>query len=195
MRDSQFGIKEELTSAISDKIKIAVGGGVYFDQANYFSFENANGFYSPLEEEFNAAPRENRLDLETKTSAYGYAQASFQITPRFSITPGIRLDRYGISSETLFSPRIGARFNVVPRVALTFAAGIYRQPPSLFVLSLTPENRNLKTQKATHIIGGIEWLIREDIRVRFEAYRKNYENLIVQPLRPTQNFALGRKLF
>ena len=101
LRDSQFGIKEELTSAISEKIKIAVGGGVYFDQANYYSFENASGFYSPLEEEFNAAPRENRLDLETKTSAYGYAQTSFQITPRFSVTPGIRLDRYGISNETL----------------------------------------------------------------------------------------------
>ena len=148
LRDSQIGIKEELTSAISDKIKIAVGGGVYFDQANYFSFENANGFYSPLEEEFNAAPRENRLDLETKTSAYGYAQATFQITPRFSITPGIRLDRYGISDETLFSPRIGARFNVVPRVALTFAAGIYRQPPRSFcpvAHAGKPESENAKS--------------------------------------------------
>ena len=31
--------------------------------------------------------------------------------------------------------------------------------------------------------------------MRFEAYRKNYENLIVQPLRPTQNFALDGNYF
>jgi outer membrane receptor for ferrienterochelin and colicin len=190
LRDSQVGIKEELTSAIFQKLQISVGGGLIFDQANYFTYENTGQFNSPLEEEFNAAPRENRLNLGTKTSAYGYAQATLQISPRFSITPGIRLDRYGLTDETLASPRFAARFNVVPKISLTFAAGIYRQPPSLFVLSLTRENRNLKSQSATHFIGGIEWLAREDLRVRFEAYQKNYQDLIVQPLRPTQNFAL-----
>jgi outer membrane receptor protein involved in Fe transport len=78
---------------------------------------------------------------------------------------------------------------------LTFATGVYRQPPSLYVLSLTAGNRNLKSQTATHIIGGIEWLAREDLRVRFEAYRKNYSDLIVQPLRPTQNFVLDGNYF
>jgi len=195
LRDSQFGIKEELTSALSRKLQIAVGGGLYFDQADYFTFENTGRFISPPEEEFNAVPRQNRLDLDTKTSAYGYAQATFNFTPRFSVTPGIRVDSYGLTGETLASPRVGARFGVNSKIVLTFAAGIYRQPPSLFVLSLTPNNRNLKSQTATHFIGGIEWLAREDLRVRFEAYQKNYDNLIVQPLRPTQNFALNGNYF
>jgi len=191
LRDSQVGIKEELTSALSRKLQIAVGGGLIFDQANYFTFENTGFFFSPLEEVFNAAPRQNRLKLDTKTSAYGYAQMTWRISPRFSVTPGIRLDHYGLTGETLASPRIGARFGVNSKIALTFAAGVYRQPPSLYILSLTPNNRNLKSQTATHVIGGIEWLAQENLRVRFEAYRKNYDDLIVQPLRPTQNFALG----
>lgn len=195
LRDSQFGIKEELTSAVSKKVQIAVGGGVYFDQANFFTFENAGRFFSPLEEEFNALPRENRLKLDTAVSAYAYAQTTLNITPRFSITPGIRVDRYGITPETHTSPRIGARFGVNSKIHLTFAAGIYRQPPSLFVLSLTPNNRNLKTQTATHVIGGIEWLAREDLRVRFEAYQKTYIDLTVQPIRSTQNFALDGNYF
>jgi len=195
LRDSQFGIKEEATSAISNRLQIAFGGGVYSDNANYFTFENSSRFYSPLEEEFNAAPRQNRLELGTKTSAYAYAQANWRVTPRFSVTPGVRVDRYGLTDETLVSPRIGARFGVSSKIALTFAAGIYRQPPSLYVLSLTPNNRNLKTQTATHFIGGVEWLFREDTRVRFEAYRKNYDDLIVQPLRPTQNFSADGNYF
>ena len=195
LRDSQIGIKEELTSSISKRLQIAAGGGVYFDQANYFTFENTGRFYSPLEEEYNAAARQNRLKLDTKTSAYAYAQATLHVTPRFSVTPGIRLDHYGISSETVASPRIGARFGANSKIALTFAAGIYRQPPSLYVLSLTPNNRNLKSQSATHIIGGIEWLAREDLRIRFEAYQKDYSDLIVQPLLPTQNFTLNGNYF
>jgi len=195
LRDSQFGIKEELTSAVTGKIQLAVGGGLYFDRANYFTFENTGRFSSPLEEEFNAAPRQNSFKLDTKTSAYGYVQATFNLTPRFNITPGVRFDRYGLTGKTLTSPRVGARFGVNSRIALTFAAGIYRQPPSLYVLSLTPNNRNLKSQTATHVIGGIEWLVREDLRVRFEAYQKTYEDLIVQPLRPTRNFALNGNYF
>ncbi len=195
LRDSQFGIKEEATAAISPKLETAFGGGIYFDQADYFTFENSSRFYSPLEEEYNAAPRENRLKLGTKTSAYLYGQTTWRITPRFSVTPGIRLDHYGLTGETLASPRFAARFGVNSKIVLTFATGFYRQPPSIFVLSLTPENRNLKTQTATHVIGGIDWLAREDLRVRFEAYQKNYSNLIVQPLRATQNFALNGNYF
>jgi len=195
LRDSQFGIKEEATSAVSPKLQIAFGGGVYFDQAKYFTFENSGRFFSPLEEEFNAVPRFNRLRLNTKTSAYGYAQATWRITPRFSVTPGIRFDRYGITQETLSSPRFAARFGATSKITLTFAAGIYRQPPGLYILSLTPNNRNLKTQTATHFIGGIEWLARENLRVRFEVYQKNYDDFIVQPLLPTANFALDGNYF
>lgn len=191
LRDLQLGIKEDLTSSISKRLQMGAGGGIYFDRANYFTFENTGRFFSPLEEEFNAAPRQNRLKLDATASAYVYGQATWHISPRFSLTPGIRLDHYGLTGETLASPRFGARFGAGSKIALTFAAGIYRQPPGLYILSLTPDNRNLESQKATHVIGGIEWLAREDLRIRFEAYQKNYSDLIVQPLRPTQNFVLS----
>ena len=195
LRDSQYGLKEEATSELTKKLQAGFGGGLYFDRANYFTFENTGRFFSPLEEEFNAAPRSNRLRLDATTSAYAYAQATWRVAPRVSITPGVRLDRYGVTRETLASPRFAARIEAAPRLAFTFAAGVYRQPPSLFVLSLTPNNRSLKTQRAAHLVGGVEWLARESVRVRFEAYRKSYDDLVVQPLRPTQNFASDGNYF
>ncbi len=195
LRDSEFGIKEDATTAVSKALELAYGGGIYFNQSNYFTFENSGRFYSPFEEEFNAEPRFNRLDLETQASAFGYFQANWRITHKFSLIPGIRLDRYGLTRETLASPRIAAKFQVTPKIALTFATGVYRQPPSLFILSLTPNNRNLKSQTATHLIGGIDLLLREDVRVRVEAFRKGYSNLIVQPLLPTQNVSRNGDYF
>ena len=112
---------------------------LYFDRANYYTFESSRRFYSPLEEEFNALPRENRLNLDTKTSVYAYAQATWQIARRFSATPGIRRYRYGITWRKSCQSAIGARFGVNSKIALTFAAGVcHRQPPGLFILSLCP---------------------------------------------------------
>lgn len=190
LRDSQAGIKEDVSYAPSTKLQIAAGGGLYFDQANYRTFENAGRLFSPLEEEFNAPARTRRLDLGTTTSGYAYVQALWQAARRFSVTPGVRLDHYGLTGETLASPRVAAKFIIAPRISATFAAGVYRQPPGIFVLSLTPANRGLKSQTSSHIIGGLEWLAREDIRVRFEAYQKKYDDLIVQPIRPTPGFIL-----
>lgn len=195
LRDSELGVKEDIGSSPSRKIQLSAGGGIYVDQANYYVFENAGKPYSPLEEEYYAPARENRLKLGSTTSAYAYLQAVFQIAPRFSVTPGIRVDHYGVTGETKVSPRIGARFRVAPKVSLTFAAGYYRQPPSLFILSLTAANRGLKTQTAIHIVGGLEWLVREDTRIRVEAYQKNYDDLIVQPLHPTPAFVKNGNYF
>jgi hypothetical protein len=188
LRDYQFGIKEELTSSFSKKIQFAAGVGVYFDQANYFSFERSGFGFSPLEEEWLAPNRSNRLNLETSTSAYGYGQITFRPTARFSITPSVRIDRYGLTDETVVSPRLSAKFSVTNKISLTFASGIYRQTPSIFTLSLTPSNRNLKSQQAIHIIGGIEWLAMEDLRVRAEVFSKKYDNLVIQPILGNFNY-------
>lgn len=192
LRDSRVGIKEDVNYAFDRRFELVFGGGLYFDQANYRTFENTGAFYSPLEEEFNAPPRDNRLELGTKASAYGYVQGTFRVSNIFSVTPGLRVDRYGLTGETLASPRLGARFNARSNLAVTFAAGVYRQPPSVFVLSLTPINRDLKTQTATHLIGGVEWLIDENTRFRAEAFRKTYRDLAIHPVRLTQtSFADG----
>ncbi len=190
LRDSQFGIKEDVLVSISSRIDIAAGGGAYLDQARYHSFENTGEFFSPLEEEFNAPVRENRFVLDTTVSAYGYLQSTWRPVRSLAITPGIRVDHYGVSGDTAISPRLAARYSIQSNIALTFAAGVYRQPPSLFVLSLTPSNRELGHQRSTHVIAGAEWQPRDDVRVRVEAFRKTYDRLIVQPLFPTSSFVL-----
>jgi hypothetical protein len=188
LRDSQYGIKAELTSAISPRILIATGGGVFAEQANYYTFERSGFGFSPLEEEFFAPTHENRFQLDTTVTSYAYGQVTWRPTTRLAVTPGGRIDRYGRTAQMLLSPRVSARYNLTSRVTLDGAVGVYRQPPSLFVLSLAPENRGLRAQRAVHVIGGAEWLAREDVRVRVEAYQKSYDDLIVRPTRLSPRF-------
>ncbi len=188
LRDSQFGIKEDVTASLSKKVQLAAGAGIYGDQAGYFSFELSGLGYSPLEEEYNAPDRTSLMTLGTTVSAYGYAQMTFRPVARFSVTPSVRFDHYGVTGETLVSPRLSARLSVTNRLALTFATGLYRQPPGLYTMSLTKANRNLKAQTAFHVVGGIEWLAMEDLRVRAEVFQKKYDNLVVQPVLGNYNY-------
>ena len=181
LRDSEIGIKEELTAQVTPRLVLGAGGGIISQQAEYFVFERTGMGFSPIEEEFLAPTRANRLVIDATASAYGYVQVTQRLGSRFWLTPGVRVDRYGIVDQTLVSPRMSARVRVSPRVALSVAAGVFRQPPALFVLALTPENRTLKTQRAVHFIGGVEWLPREDLRVTVEAYEKRYDDLLVRP--------------
>lgn len=189
LRDSQFGIKEDLTASLSKKVQFAAGGGIYGDQANYFSYERSGFGYSPLEEEYNAPDRTSHLTMGTTASTYGYAQLTFRPISRFSVTPSVRFDHYGVTGETLASPRLSARLLMTNKVALTFATGLYRQPPGLYTMSLTAGNRNLKAQSAFHVVGGIEWLALEDLRVRAEVFQKKYDNLVIQPVLGNYNYA------
>lgn len=181
LRDSEFGIKEEVTSALTGKVQLAVGGALIFSKARYHSFERSGFGFSPLEEEYLASDRTSRVDFGTKLSGYAYGHLTWRPTQRFSLSPQIRVDRLGITAETHASPRFSAQYRVSNSVALNFSAGSYRQSPDLFELSVST-NRNLTSQQAVHIVGGVEWLISKDIRLRAEGFRKSYSQLIVRPV-------------
>ncbi|MBK9314636.1 MAG: TonB-dependent receptor [Acidobacteria bacterium] len=188
LRESQFGIKQELTTAFSPRVNLAAGGALIVQQGDIYTFERSPVGYSPIGEEYRAPTREHHLRIDSTVNGYAYAQATWQATSRLSISPGVRFDRYGVTRQTLISPRASARIRLSSRFALNLAAGLYRQPPPSFLLALTPENRTLKAQRSVHAIGGIEWLAREDVRVTVEAYRKSYYDLLVQPTRTSPRY-------
>lgn len=195
LRDSQTGIKEDITYALSSRVNFSFGGELRVDRLNYFTFENTANFYSPLEEEYLAPTRSNRLRETGTVSADIYAQAAINVTKRFSVTPGVRVDRYGITGDTVVSPRFAARFNAASNVSLTFSTGLFRQPPSFFQIALSPLNRGLKTQTVSHIVAGVDWLVRPDTRVRIEAFRKSYSDLVALPIGPTPAYVSNGRYF
>ncbi len=188
LRESQFGLKEEFTASFSPRLNLAAGGGVIVQQGKALTFENTGRGFSFIGEEARAPARSNLFKFGNTANGYGYAQLNYQLLGRLSVTPGARLDHYGLLEQTLFSPRVSARLRLLRNVALNLAGGRYYQPPTTFVLSLTPRNRNLKAQRADHFIAGLEWTPSETWRVTVEAYQKNYDNLVTQITRETGNF-------
>lgn len=193
LRESQFGIKEELTAVLAPRLNLSTGGGLLVQEGTLYTYERSPIGFSVVKEEYFAPTRSHRLRLDSTATAYGYAALNWQATPSFSVSPGIRVDRYGLTEQTLASPRISARARLAPRLALNLGWGIYRQPPTTFLLALAPENRDLQAQRSMHYIAGLEWLVREDTRITVETYRKEYFDLIVRPtLSSPVHFNTGR---
>jgi outer membrane receptor protein involved in Fe transport len=103
------------------------------------------------------------------------------------VSPQLRIDRLGVTGETVASPRLSARYSLSERVSVNFATGVYYQVPDLFTFTISSD-RALKAQRATHIVGGIEWLASPDVRIRAEVFRKDYSRLAVRPFGTTTLF-------
>lgn len=181
LRESQFGVKEELTTTVAPRLNVAAGGGLLVQQGRYDTYERSPIGFSVVREEYFAPTRRYRSRLGATATAYGYGSLNWQTTSRLSVSPGIRIDRYGLTGETLASPRLSARMRLAPGLALNLGWGVYRQPPTTFLLALGPENRSLRAQQATHYIAGLEWMVRDDTRLTIEGYQKEYLDLLVRP--------------
>jgi outer membrane receptor for ferrienterochelin and colicin len=120
--------------------------------------------------------------------AHAFAQDRISFGEDFHLQLGGRWDYYRIISRGYFSPRINASYAIDPLTTLRGALGVYYQSPgyeklidgrSFFDLT-SPRIAELKAEKATHYVLGIERLLTEEWQVRLEGYYKNFSDLIVQ---------------
>lgn len=119
---------------------------------------------------------DNKYDLSANKSS-GYLQLSQELG-KFSTTTGLRLDYFGmINSKWAFSPRLAASLRLTPQLSISGSIGRYTQSPSLVWLSTNDYNRDLKKITADQLIGGIEFVAREDSRISLESYYKKYRNV------------------
>lgn len=109
----------------------------------------------------------------------GYAQHTFQLNDVHTFTYGFRLGYWTVNRQFLFSPSVQYAFKPVweKEVVFKLAAGIYQQQP--FYRELRDRsgvlNKNLKAQRALHVIAGAERILRlwnRDFTLTTEAYYK-----------------------
>jgi hypothetical protein len=114
-----------------------------------------------------------------------YTQVAWQATPALRATFGARVDRYGfLDGAARGAPRLGLRYALTERTALTASAGRYWQTPSFIWLVGDPSNASLKPFRADQAVLGVEHLLREDVKLQFELYAKGYAQYPRRLFRP-----------
>ncbi len=104
----------------------------------------------------------------------------WQVTPRFEVTPGLRLDLYGSRGGTAASvdPRLAGRVTVRPWLRLISAIGLASQPPS-FILPGPGFTLGLQggLQRSAQSSLGVEVDLPEDIQATVTAFHSAFFNM------------------
>ena len=122
--------------------------------------------------------------------ATSYAAYVDQVLKRdtWDLRTGVRLERDGLTDETLVSPRVRATW----RPSLSFryfaTAGIFHQSPRFLDLAANASN-TLENEKITHGSVGLEYFPNDSWSVLTEAYYQNLGNLVVDLNRASATFA------
>lgn len=118
-----------------------------------------------------------------------HAQSSWRLTHRATLTLGARADRFELIEASTLSPRAGLTVHVTPQWDANVSVGRYHQMPSLVVIESHPTNRDLAPMRADHVVAGLQYLPRPDLRVTLEAYSKTYDDYPVSTDYPALSLA------
>ncbi|MBI2428328.1 MAG: TonB-dependent receptor [Ignavibacteriales bacterium] len=113
-----------------------------------------------------------------------YIQVSHSLLNNLRLTAGGRMDYFNLIADDMsFSPRMSLSYAASPLLTFNVSVGQYHQAPSYIWLVANRINRSLRYINVDQYIAGIEYLIRADVKVSLEAYRKVYEDYPVSMTR------------
>lgn len=130
----------------------------------------------------------DNLDVDLNLLQYGlYIQAAKKIfNEKVQVSVGTRLDASNYSDNTdnpfdQFSPRLSLSYRFAPQFAFNFNTGIFYQLPAYTALGFSENgnftNKNtLRYVRNSHIVGGIEFNGKSNLRITAEGYYKKYKN-------------------
>jgi outer membrane receptor protein involved in Fe transport len=180
--EGEQSLRADLTLQATSRVEFNVGAVArYASDLSYDLLLPGN-----LREDAVGTPRPLSLDTNfTADRQAVYSQLAWQATPKLRTTFGLRADRYGfLDGAARSSPRLGARYSLTDRTALTASAGRYWQTPSFIWLVGDPTNASLKPFRADQAVLGVEHLLREDVKLQFEVYAKGYSQYPRRLFRP-----------
>ena len=105
------------------------------------------------------------------TAAWG--QYRWTPTARFAITPGVRVDRWGLIEQVKASPWLLSEFAVTSSLRARFGASLQHQAPGLDHTFYLLPDAQLRPERGLSIEGGLEQRIGAAWRVAASVYRRD----------------------
>ncbi|HUU44775.1 MAG TPA: TonB-dependent receptor, partial [Acidobacteriota bacterium] len=128
---------------------------------------------------------ETRIDrrFHTTTAAL-FASHTWSPSPRVSATAGLRADHFCLTDRVLWAPRVSARVEPAPRLAVNAAFGVFHQNLPMFILAQSDRNRNLRAPTAIHSVLGFDYALSDAASLTVEFYDKEYHHFPLEPKNP-----------
>ena len=188
-------IREDLTYILSSDHTLQAGlevADLIADIAVEFAVDSASHYESDPDDrrEGDGAIVERSIRLQNASSSTGfYLQDDWQLlAPILMVRLGARADYSTFTDAWVYSPRLSFIYNATEAINLRFGWGHYYQAPNFGSLFERFERNiewnlfetiKLKTERAEHVILGVEVNPKPSLTFKIEAYYKDLTDLIV----------------
>ncbi|KAB2925454.1 MAG: TonB-dependent receptor [Bacteroidetes bacterium] len=173
-------LRADVVLQVSRETELSFGAS-----GKFVNFNSNIIFPNPFWTNFGQSLTVNATLDTTALKSAAYGQLSHALTPEFRLTGGVRMDYFNLIENGIsFSPRLSASYAVTPVLTFTASVGRYHQAPSYIWLVANTANRKLDYVRVDQVVGGVEYLLRSDVKVSVETYRKNYSDYPASTTRP-----------
>lgn len=171
IEDFSIKLDHEWTLGNSDTIETGISGSLYNNQLKYVA---------------NDSLLVDKSELNEYLLAH-YLQGTFALSPRLSVSPGLRSSYFSTTGNIYFEPRFSFIHKLNETLQLKGATGIYNQ----FINQSNTKNvlegsrdfwilangRNVPVQKAWHGLLGIEYAVNKNL-FTLGIFQKNFNGLM-----------------
>lgn len=117
-----------------------------------------------------------------------YTQSKYNITEDFSLNAGIHSIYFDLNKKYSIDPRIGCKWEAMPRHTFSLAYGKHSQLQMLNTYfieknnngTITLPNKNLDFSNAHHYVFSYDFIINENMRIKIEPYYQSLSNIPVE---------------
>ncbi|MEX1189685.1 MAG: TonB-dependent receptor [Bacteroidia bacterium] len=123
-----------------------------------------------------------------------YAQWHFKATEKLSLDLGLHALAFSINSKNSLEPRAALKYQVSGNQSISLGFGKHSRvlPLNVYLRETrisddlsVQTNRNLDLLRSNHYVASYDWLINENLRLKFEAYYQDLYNVGIQDVRQT----------
>lgn len=166
--------------------KIEINAGIISKYASLLSYDILLPGFARL----NSQGMPSGLLVDTSFTGFrmgSYGHVIWYPTSSTTVTAGLRHDLYGfLDIMHHLSPRLAASVRLSDALTVSISGGRYVQSPQFIWLVGDPSTEaSSKPMIAYHVVSAVEWIPRQDLKVQFELYTKNYTQYPTRTFRPT----------
>ncbi len=177
--EKKISVSSKYTKKINSKNTFNIGIN---SETYYVQYEDSvlrpNGTYLSLLE----------VSKESMSLIAAFTQIKHKFSDNLSLTTGIYFQDFTVNGSYSFEPRLGLKWDFIPKHSLSFGAGILSQlQPRLFYFQKTEinsevyyTNKNLNFSKSNQIVLSYDYLISKNLRFKMETYYQYLNKIPVE---------------
>ncbi|MDI6793355.1 MAG: TonB-dependent receptor [bacterium] len=163
-----YSFRQDFTCYLGKRHKLRAGTYIYWGDADLYVYEKEE------------SGQEDVTDFDERNRYTGYyLWDKWQLMPKLLTCDfGVRYERLDLANDSVFTPRISLSLALGDKMTLKAACGYNSQfGVDAYQYDKSP---GLKAQRGLDHVMGMERKLSEDVRLRIEAYYKDFRHLIIQ---------------